>query len=101
MDDKVIGGVAMGIAKYFSVDVSIIRILFIVSIFFGGFGLIVYFILWFITPEAKTVGEKMSMTGHSLTLENIEKFIKEKINPENKEENIFMKLYRAPISLRS
>ena len=99
MDDKVIGGVAMGIAKYFSVDVSIIRILFIVSIFFGGFGLIVYFILWFITPEAKTVGEKMSMTGYAVTLENVEKFIKEKINPENKEENIFMKIILFPFRL--
>ena len=99
IDDKVIGGVAMGIAKYFSVDVSIIRILFIVSIFFGGFGLIVYFILWFITPEAKTVGEKMSMTGYAVTLENVEKFIKEKINPENKEENIFMKIILFPFRL--
>ena len=99
MDDKVIGGVAMGIAKYFSVDVSIIRILFIVSIFFGGFGIIVYFILWFITPEAKTVGEKMSMTGYAVTLENVEKFIKEKINPENKEENIFMKIILFPFRL--
>ena len=98
-DDKVIGGVAMGIANYFGVDVSIIRILFLISIFFGGFGLIVYFILWFITPEAMTVGEKMSMTGHSLTLENIEKFIKEKINPENKEENIFMKIILFPFRL--
>jgi len=70
-DDKVIGGIAMGIANYFGVDVSIIRILFLISIFFGGIGLIVYFILWFITPEAKTVGEKMSMAGYSLTLENI------------------------------
>ena len=104
IDDKVIGGVAMGIAKYFSVDVSIIRILFIVSIFFGGFGIIVYFILWFITPEAKTVGEKMSMTGYAVTLENVEKFIKEKfikekINPENKEENIFMKIILFPFRL--
>ena len=99
IDDKVIGGVAMGIAKYFSVDVSIIRILFIVSIFFGGIGLIVYFILWFITPEAKTVGEKMSMTGYAVTLENVEKFIKEKINPENKEENIFMKIILFPFRL--
>jgi len=98
-DDKVIGGVAMGIANYFGVDVSIIRILFLISVFFGGIGLIVYFILWFITPEATTVGEKMSMTGHSLTLENIEKFIKEKINPENKEENIFMKIILFPFRL--
>jgi len=98
-DDKVIGGIAMGIANYFGVDVSIIRILFLISIFFGGIGLIVYFILWFITPEAKTVGEKMSMAGYSLTLENIEKFIKKKINPDNKEENILMKIILFPFRL--
>ncbi|MEO2084034.1 MAG: PspC domain-containing protein, partial [Marinoscillum sp.] len=89
----------MGIANYFGVDVSIIRILFLISIFFGGIGLIVYFILWFITPEAKTVGEKMSMEGYSLTLENIEKFIKKKINPENKKENILMKIILFPFRL--
>ena len=98
-DDKVIGGIAMGIANYFGVDVSIIRILFLISIFFGGIGLIVYFILWFITPEAKTVGEKMSMAGYSLTLENIEKFIKKKINLKDKEENVFMKIILFPFRL--
>ena len=98
-DDKVIGGIAMGIANYFGVDVSIIRILFLISIFFGGIGLIVYFILWFITPEAKTVGEKMSMTGYSVTLENIEKFIKKKINLKDKEENVFMKIILFPFRL--
>ena len=53
-----------------------------ISIFFGGFGVLIYFILWFITPEATTVGEKMSMKGYSVTLENIEKYVEEKINPE-------------------
>jgi len=98
-DNLVIAGVAMGIANYFGVDVSIIRILFVISIFFGGFGLLAYFLLWFITPEAKTIGEKMSMTGHSLTLENIEKFVKKKINPENKEESALMKIILFPFRL--
>ena len=64
----------MGVANYFSIDVSLVRILFLISIFFGGFGVLIYFILWFITPEATTVGEKMSMKGYSVTLENIEKY---------------------------
>ena len=98
-DDKVIGGIAMGISNYFGMDVSIIRILFLISIFFGGSGLIVYFILWFITPEAKKVGEKMSMAGYSFNLENIEKFINKKINPKDKEENIFIKIILFPFRL--
>ena len=98
-DEKVLGGVAMGVANYFSVDVSIVRILFLISIFFGGFGVLIYFILWFITPEATTVGEKMSMKGYSVTLENIEKYVEEKINPEDKEENILMKIILFPFRI--
>ena len=98
-DEKVLGGVAMGVANYFSVDVSLVRILFLISIFFGGFGVLIYFILWFITPEATTVGEKMSMKGYSVTLENIEKYVEEKINPEDKEENILMKIILFPFRI--
>ena len=98
-DEKVLGGVAMGVANYFGVDVSLIRILFLISIFFGGFGVLIYFILWFITPEATTVGEKMSMKGYSVTLENIEKYVEEKINPEDKEENILMKIILFPFRI--
>jgi phage shock protein PspC (stress-responsive transcriptional regulator) len=98
-DEKVLGGVAMGVANYFGVDVSLVRILFLISIFFGGFGVLIYFILWFITPEATTVGEKMSMKGYSVTLENIEKYVEEKINPEDKEENILMKIILFPFRI--
>ena len=98
-DEKVLGGVAMGVANYFSVDVSLVRILFLISIFFGGFGVLIYFILWFITPEATTVGQKMSMKGYSVTLENIEKYVEEKINPEDKEENILMKIILFPFRI--
>ena len=34
----------------------------------------------------------MSMKGYSVTLENIEKYVEEKINPEDKEENMLMKI---------
>ena len=98
-DEKVLGGVAMGVANYFSVDVSLVRILFLISIFFGGFGVLIYFILWFITPEATTVGQKMSMKGYSVTLENIEKYVEEKINPEDKEENMLMKIILFPFRI--
>lgn len=98
-DEKVLGGVAMGVANYFSIDVSLVRILFLISIFFGGFGVLIYFILWFITPEATTVGQKMSMKGYSVTLENIEKYVEEKINPEDKEENMLMKIILFPFRI--
>ena len=95
-DNKILGGVAFGLANYFGVDPAIIRILFIVSLFIGGFGLLAYLILWISIPEAKTVGEKMNMKGYTLTLENIEKFIKEKLPQNDGKENIFVKIILLP-----
>ena len=48
--DKVIGGVASGLANYFSLDPIIFRLLFIASIF-TGFGVIAYLIFWIGIPS--------------------------------------------------
>jgi phage shock protein PspC (stress-responsive transcriptional regulator) len=53
--DKKIGGVASGVAKYFDVDTTLVRVIWVVSAILGGFGLILYVALWFILdddPEA-------------------------------------------------
>jgi phage shock protein PspC (stress-responsive transcriptional regulator) len=75
-DDQIIAGVASGLGSYFNVDPNWIRLLFLVSISFGGLGIIVYIILWILVPEAKTTGEKIEMQGDSLTLAAIEEKIK-------------------------
>src|SRR4051794_29762297 len=40
--DKVLGGVCGGIARYFDIDPLVVRIVAVVLIFFGGFGLAAY-----------------------------------------------------------
>ena len=49
--DKMLGGVAGGIAEYFDIDSTLIRVLFILVVFFGGSGIIAYIILWIVVPE--------------------------------------------------
>lgn len=49
--DKFIGGVCGGIAEYFNIDSNLVRILFILSIFFGGLGLVIYIAALIIVPE--------------------------------------------------
>jgi phage shock protein C len=49
--DKVIGGVAGGLAEYFEIDPVIVRVLFVVSLFFHGAGLIAYIVLCFFTEQ--------------------------------------------------
>ena len=98
-DNKILGGVAYGIANYFSIDPAIIRIIFIVSLFLGGFGLITYILLWISIPEAKTVEDKMRAKGYEVTLENIEKYIKGAFKKKDDEENLLIKIILFPFRL--
>ena len=98
-DNEILGGVAYGLGNYFGIDPALVRVLFILSIFIGGFGILAYLILWVSIPEAKTVGEKMNMKGYPLTLENIEKFIKEKLSKKDGKENLFVKIILFPFRI--
>lgn len=50
-NDRVFAGVCGGIAEYFSIDPLLIRVLFVVLVFAGGGGVLIYLILWIATPE--------------------------------------------------
>lgn len=49
--DKKIGGVCGGIAEYFSVDSTFVRLLFVLFFLFGGLTLLIYIVLWIIAPK--------------------------------------------------
>ncbi len=53
--DKQVFGVCQGIAEYFDIDPSIVRIGFVVSVLFVGTGLLFYIILAIILPEKSTI----------------------------------------------
>jgi len=53
--EKMIAGVAGGLANYLDIDPTIIRILFVVIAFAGGASLLAYLIMWIIVPEEKTI----------------------------------------------
>jgi phage shock protein PspC (stress-responsive transcriptional regulator) len=75
-EDRILAGVASGVAAYFAIDPLWIRLLFVLGTFFGGPGLLVYIILWIIIPEAKTTAQKLQMRGEPVNFANIEKKIK-------------------------
>jgi phage shock protein C len=51
--DKMVAGVASGLASYFQLDVTWVRIAFALAAFFGGGGIWIYIILWIAVPENK------------------------------------------------
>lgn len=52
MADRWLGGVCSGVAAYFKIDTSLVRIITFLLIFFGGLSLWVYIILWIVLPKA-------------------------------------------------
>ena len=99
-DDRVLGGVASGLAAYFHIPVRNLRLIFaapilinmilslldlfddsiFVSIGFGsltGTFVLVYIILWIILPEATNTYQKMEMRGEKVDLNRIRQHVKE------------------------
>ncbi|UUF14748.1 MULTISPECIES: PspC domain-containing protein [Flavobacterium] len=80
-ENGMIGGVATGLAHYFGIDAVWIKIVFLIFVFAGfGTGILAYFVLWIVTPEAVTTSEKLEMTGEPVTISNIEKKVREEID---------------------
>ena len=77
-ENKVISGVASGLAAYFGInDPLIIRIGFL-ALFLGfGIGLIPYLVLWFAVPEAKSSADFLSMRGEEININNIAKNVED------------------------
>lgn len=48
--DEKIGGVCGGFAEYLEIDVTLVRLIWVASIFLGGWGLIAYIVAWIVMP---------------------------------------------------
>lgn len=50
--ERIIAGICGGLAEFFGIGVSRVRIALLVFILFGGLSLWVYLVLWLIIPQA-------------------------------------------------
>ena len=49
-NDRIIAGVCSGLGEYFSIDPTLVRLLFVFTALLGGPGLIAYLIFWVVVP---------------------------------------------------
>ena len=50
--DKKLGGVCAGLADYFDMDTTLVRVLWLLIVLCGGTGILLYVILWLVLPLA-------------------------------------------------
>jgi len=74
LDNKTIGGVCAGLAAFLNVDLTIVRIVSLLTLLLWGTGFLVYLVLWIVVPIAKTPAEKCMMHGLEPTAENMARF---------------------------
>lgn len=106
-DDRVIGGVAGGLAAYFGTRASTLRLIFAAPFIFsavismlhwvswsgnfvvfpnivfgslGGTFFLAYLVLWIVLPEARSSYEKMEMRGEKVDVNSIRQNVREGMN---------------------
>lgn len=87
VENAQIAGVCSGIANFLNIDVLIVRIIWLLIFFFGGFGLLLYLILWVIIPKANSSIDRLRMKGKPITVETVREEVEraaEKISNSSK-----------------
>lgn len=72
-DDKMLGGVASGLAAYFGIDTTLLRLVMILLLIVSMTVpvTIIYIVLWLVLPLARTATDRLVMRGEPVNLENI------------------------------
>lgn len=69
-ENSMLGGVCAGFANYFNVDVVLIRVIFIL-LFFIGFAVPLYILLWIVVPKAQNTIDRLRMKGKPINVETV------------------------------
>ncbi|MDQ3823797.1 MAG: PspC domain-containing protein, partial [Actinomycetota bacterium] len=67
-DDRVVGGVAGGLGKYFDVDPVFFRVGFVATAFLGGLGVFLYLAALLFVPAEPSPGEEPGRRSRALTI---------------------------------
>ena len=61
-DGRVVAGVCAGLAAYFGVDPTLVRLAFALVTVFGGLGILIYLCAWVVIPEEGGDGSSIAET---------------------------------------
>jgi phage shock protein PspC (stress-responsive transcriptional regulator) len=87
VSDKMVAGVCGGLAEYFEIDSTLVRILFLALLIFGGGGLLIYLIMWIVVPK------KPFFLNNQKT-EYAESFNSTEVNPDSEQSELPIEVER-------
>jgi len=61
-EGRVVAGVCAGLAAYFGVDPTLVRLAFVLVTLFGGLGVLFYLFAWIVIPEEGGDGTSIAET---------------------------------------
>ena len=99
-ENVIIAGVCAGLADYFEINETLVRIIFVLLAIGGGSGVLIYFILWLVIPEngnkkvdleenVKEFADDISNKAKTVAKEFKKEIKLEKIKPEKKRGSFF------------
>ncbi len=97
-DNAYIAGVCSGLGHYANLDAKWFRLLFLVSLFFAGSGIVAYLIMWILIPRAVTRSQRMYMKGQAVTLHGFIRNFEEELASNqliNRSRGFFVELAEA------
>jgi len=59
-DNKILAGICGGLGEYFTIDPTLIRLLFVLAAIFGGSGILIYILLWVLLPKESNLSQTAS-----------------------------------------
>jgi len=65
--DRKIAGVASGVAEFFELDPTLVRLVWLVSIFFGGFTLLLYLAMAIIVPSEPLTDDEAAQAAAAVS----------------------------------
>lgn len=70
-DDRMLGGVATGVARWIGIDPTLVRLGFVLAAIFSGFGIAVYIVMWLVLPaegETASIASRAVHDGRGIVL---------------------------------
>ncbi len=61
--DYMLGGVCAGLGRYFGIDATIVRLVFVLLAISGGSGVLLYLVLWIVIPREDLLEAQGPLTG--------------------------------------